>query len=390
MSRKGGQVIDVRRQERDAERIDRWGRTKKDREMARKRRLRTIVISVVLFLLLATFLLIYLPRVKTYEIIGLTTIEASELLQQSGLEKNTHIFKLNLNDAKTAIEQNPYVKVDDIEYQFPDSVRITVTERSDDACIRFVGQDAVISRDGTVLQIGEANAFPGILRLQGVNVTGYMVGQPLGVQDAYQLRVITQVLEYLYQSDYRNDFDVVDLSNPVDIRLLSKNQVTVRVGQIEDMDSKLYRVSRVLRLLVSEGRTGGILDASTDTLSYREVEEGNVLVIPPESNAPELIYDENGRIVVPGADAATDAEGNLGDGTTDSESGLSDSSGSTGGSGATQSNDGTSQSGNDSEAFTQEESAIEVFPDFGEDDAVDEADDTQTQGTELPNVEEIE
>lgn len=246
----------------------------------KKRRLTFVISAIALFAFLI-FLLAYLPRIHHVQLEGVTRIAVSDFLNMTGIHYGEHILSLKEERIREQLASNPYYMLETSEYIFPDTLKITLVERSNDACLRFLDQDIVISRDSTVLDMGASGSFPDMLRLQGISVTGYQIGEPLGVQDDYQLETTKVLLALLYESDYRTDYEIVDISNPLDIKLLSRNRITVRLGQLEDIDTKLFRSARILRQLAAEGVVGGIVDASTNLLSYRDADASEI-IIPDE------------------------------------------------------------------------------------------------------------
>lgn len=234
------------------------------------------------------------PRIETYTVTGSQALTVQDVVEMCSLEAGTHLFAIDRPSLREAIENDPHYQVVGIVYRFPNSLEIKVSERSRDACVRHLDKDVIIASDGTVLEVGQAGAFSDVLRLQGVMVTGYALGEHIGVQDDFQLSVAGKVLEVLRRTGYVVDYDLIDLSNPVDLKLLSKNRITVRIGQMEGMEEKLGKVAVLLRQLANDGHYGGVLDASTEKPAYRNSSLGGI-EIPREMLTP----GESGGIANP-------------------------------------------------------------------------------------------
>ena len=269
-----------------------------------RRRWMTVVLSSVFVVLFFVFLLFYLPRIQHVELMGADQMTVDDFFRLSDMKPNEHIIFLDRQKIIDNVKKNPYYSVEKIEYSFPSTLNVQLLQRTEDACLRYLDHDIVIARDGTVLRVGERDEFPDILRLQGVSITGYALGEPLGVQDEYQMNTVEKLLVLLYDSRYRGDYQIIDISNPVDIKLLSRNRITVRIGQMNDINAKLFRSAHVLRELAIEGTVGGIIDASTDMVSYRSSGEGEIDIPDEMGIAEEYVLPESDDVQAEGGETS--------------------------------------------------------------------------------------
>lgn len=244
------------------------------RDGMRRKLLLWLFFGLFIALLVAGMALV--PRIQTYKITGSQQLDIREVMEANGLVQGMHFFSIDQEALGEKIGKDPYYVVRGIVYHFPGTLEIIVSERNQDACIRYLNKDIVISSDGTVLEVGDSGDFPGVIRIQGLTVTGYALGERIGVQDDFQLSIAEKVLDVLHDSGYVVDYDLIDLSTPVDVKLLSKNRITVRIGQLEDVEAKLFKAAALLRQLADEGYTGGVLDATTDRLAYRNSTMGGI------------------------------------------------------------------------------------------------------------------
>ena len=208
-------------------------------------------------------------RADNIVVSGNKNISSAEIVEQSGIKSGTHILELNKEAAKKAIEQNPYLEVDSIDYQFPDTVVINVTERTVASVIIQLDKAICLDIEGRVLDIIDSGDVSGILVIKGVAVTGCTINQTIALVDEYQLEVLKEVVSALIDTNQYSCYAELDLTYSVDIWLTTHEGLKVRLGQAVDLDEKLDRVADVLAELYGKGTTTGTLIAtSASSVTY--------------------------------------------------------------------------------------------------------------------------
>lgn len=248
-----------------------------------KKPLVTVALAVLLVFCTAGFLGFKYLRIEECDVEGNSVVEDAAIVKMSGVESGMHVLELDLDQAKHNIEKDPYLHVRDISYVFPSKLAITVEESRRDALIQFADTSVYIDRNGYVLAIVEKEPEADQLRVRGLSVSGFNPGEKVGVSDKFQLEVLCDVLNTLYDSNQRNWYSVVDISDAININLLTYDSTIVRLGQAEDLGEKLRRVSIVLDKLKEMGYKEGVVDAR----SYR-----NIAYQPGAKDADEL-FDAN-------------------------------------------------------------------------------------------------
>lgn len=97
---------------------------------------KNIIKKIVIFFVLSIIILCFVvvinkSRILRVEIRGLETLNAIDIMEESGLSKynNISIFNIPKNEIKLDIENNPRLQVDNIKVSFPDLLIINVIER---------------------------------------------------------------------------------------------------------------------------------------------------------------------------------------------------------------------------------------------------------------------
>lgn len=243
------------------------------------------VTLLALMLLAALCLLLFeLPRVQRFDISGNSVTSGEEIIAASGVEIGQHIFETNIDAVKVNLKKNPRFRNVEVKFRLPSTLAIQVDESEPVARLTKLEADVVIDRNGLVIFAGNAENKQDIPQVLGMSFSGYQTGEPLAATDDYQLWVLRQILGTLYDNGYAPDYALIDLSNSVDIKMMSRQRVTVHFGQLDKLKDKLKRAGDVLAALDAEGQTGGVLDVSTAQTAYN-MNGGTEILVPAEWSA---------------------------------------------------------------------------------------------------------
>jgi len=222
---------------------------------------------------------------------GNKKIPTPEIVALSGIQTGTHLLELDKQTAERAIEQNPYLEVEGIDFVFPDTVMIRVRERTVVAVIRQLERAVCLDIEGRVLDIIDPADVSGILVVKGVAVTGSTLNQTIALVDDYQLEVLKQLIAALLNTNQYASYAEADLTYSVDIWLTTHEGMRVRLGQAVDLEEKLKKVADVAAELYGKGISKGTLiatSASSVTYSPEETVQG-------EQEDGEMQADETGE-----------------------------------------------------------------------------------------------
>lgn len=242
----------------------------------KKRRRATMLTILLLFVVLfaAGFVGYRYLRADHIQIGGNKTIPASEIIALSGIKTGTHLLELDRDAARQAIEQNPYLEVESIDFILPDTVAINVRERAVTSVIRQLERTICLDTDGRVLDIIGADGVSGILVVKGVAVTGCTLNQTIALVDDYQLEVLNMLVTALLDTNQYSTYAEADLTYSVDIWLTTHEGMRVRLGQAVDLSGKLKKVSDVIAELYGKGvSTGTLIATSADAVTFSPEED---------------------------------------------------------------------------------------------------------------------
>jgi cell division protein FtsQ len=104
------------------------------------------------------------PRfeVQKFSVLGARRIPESQVLAKSGLESGTNVFRLDLDEARSRVEELDWVRYASVQRVLPDQVVIKIVEREPAGLSRIQGEIYQFDIDGKILDPdrGSGSSFP--------------------------------------------------------------------------------------------------------------------------------------------------------------------------------------------------------------------------------------
>lgn len=254
----------------------------KQKTKKKKNKSAGVLIVVLIILALAAFLCYRYLRVDTILIEGNERFSDDRIIAMIDLPEQAHILTVDKQQITEQIEQEAYLRVDSIDIQLPDTIAVTVTEKTPSALIEYSGSVLLVDAELSVLEM-DGSAYIGKLpHISGVSVEAVNPGRQIGCADEYKVSVTTEILKSLSVQGVLDDLSDIDLTDLNDIRMQTDQGIDIAFGQAERYDEKTKWIKKVYPTLLKDGVTAGTLDVSVpDMATYR----------PAADNAAVLIED---------------------------------------------------------------------------------------------------
>ena len=254
------------------------------------------IIAIACVLALAGILVggYFLTKVKSITVAGNMRYPAETVINRSGLYTGKNIFAYDLGAAKKRIEEDPYLVCSGIRRVYPSGLEINVTERREFAAVAMTGGNyCVIDDTGYVLSVGKRESLDGLLPIYGLSSMGFSVGTRIDM-DKSKLRPYTvmEIIDALGDNSYK--IREIDISNASNVKLVTKEGVTVFLGDSVDIASKIQRMFNALAKVDPERastaivyvNTSGTTDLSYPTAAPTETPEPSETDTPAETAEP--------------------------------------------------------------------------------------------------------
>jgi cell division protein FtsQ len=239
--------------------------------------------------------------VRHVAVSGLKRWDPATVEELAALSMEESVFQVNFRQVRENIEANPYFEVIQIGFSLPDTIVIELRERQQSAAIQFGGETLIADEDGIVLESRSALGDLRVPVISGLELDGYEIGKGMQAAQPLQMDALRLLLQGLLEEELLQSVAEINLSNPSAMYLMTADGFTVELGNIENLGKKLQWFGAAWAVLVSEGKTPGIITVSTgDAAYYRPAEDGDgALDLLPEAQGDEPSADAAGEPLAP-------------------------------------------------------------------------------------------
>ncbi len=243
---------------------------------ARRRRHRGIRIFIIIVIVLAAaaaalcFFAVKFFKIKEINITGSDKYTYDELYKyifEQRDDSNTIMFKYT--DSKADELDIPFIAKVDIKIKWPDTIDITVYEKSIVGYVNYKGSNMYFDKDGTVVE-SSAEVFEDIPLITGLKFSKIVINDKLDIENPELFGTIRDVTQYI--SKYGLTVDSVNIEDDGTVSV-DIGQVKVLLGDNDSlMADKIYELSCMTDKL--EGLSGVLhlenFDGSDRNIIFKE------------------------------------------------------------------------------------------------------------------------
>ncbi|OPJ56859.1 cell division protein FtsQ/DivIB [Alkalithermobacter paradoxus] len=197
---------------------------------------------------------------KDLEIVGQVKLNKEEIMLDGKIEMNKNIYMYNIKDVKENIMTNPYVESVNIKRIFPNKIFIDLVERVEICAIPYMGSYIIIDEQGTVLKVEENISNVDKPLLTGVNFDNFNLGKKIDIEDKKLLSKILDLLNSCSSANILGNISEINVDENMNIKLYTLQGIEVLLGQGEDINYKMFQLSKIMVDLHTKDITSGIVD----------------------------------------------------------------------------------------------------------------------------------
>ncbi|MBQ8038956.1 MAG: FtsQ-type POTRA domain-containing protein [Lachnospiraceae bacterium] len=215
-----------------------------------------ISLAVICILVSALFLtvlcLLKIYKVKTVYVNGNVHYSSSEIrdmIMVGDLGDNS--IYLSLKYKNKTIEDVPFISAMNVEIVSPDTIKITVYEKSLAGCVEHLGQYVYFDRDGMVVECSQ-NMTEGVPVVSGLSFDSVVLYEPLPVSDEDIFEVILTIAQLYDKYEMEAEH----------IRFIAGGNIVVHTGDIkaamgkgENLDDKVMTLASLMPDLAGQSGT---------------------------------------------------------------------------------------------------------------------------------------
>lgn len=191
-----------------------------------------IIVVIVLVILANTVLF----NCTSIEVEGNSRYTAEQIVATSGLETGQNLLHIDAAAAEKRITAAlNYIDMTEVKRVFPTKIKITVQEAEKWYQVSANGVTASVSRMGRIVELGADSSLPVV---EGYDPAELAAGLTLSSNDSSKTDIPALILEKAEQYGIK-DIERIDLTDRFDISIDCGDNITLELGGVSDIDSKL-------------------------------------------------------------------------------------------------------------------------------------------------------
>lgn len=210
-----------------------------------------VIVSVAVPTICIFLLIMNKYTVKTITVEGnvhYTSDEIVAMVMENQLAHNS--LYLSLKYTKKDIEGIPFIEKMSVDIISPDTIKITVYEKSVAGYVEYLGKYMYFDKDGIIVETSDVKTT-GIPQITGLNFAYVVLHEKLPVANEDIFQAILDITQLL--TKYEISADKIYFDQNDEMTLYFEN-IRVRLGDISNIDDKIIRLKAILPEL--EGQKG--------------------------------------------------------------------------------------------------------------------------------------
>lgn len=270
--------VDDLRERREAlrERNKEQKRPKKPVSPLRRKLIRIIsyiaIISVVLVVGVVLSLTV-LFKAQTYNVIGNTLYNESDIIDVCGIGEGENIFLAPKGPAERRIKEKfPYIEEVSVGFEIPDTIKIDITEAVEGYLVKVSDTEyLLISTKGRILDRVTDKSKYDLPIFIGPTLVSGEIGSYVRYEDETIVDIIQNISQVFADNGYQGITEI-DATNPAAITFTYDGRIKVKLGIPEDLSYKIRTAMTIITENIDinpDSKIQGVLDVSRCNVTKR-------------------------------------------------------------------------------------------------------------------------
>lgn len=222
------------------------------------------IAAVIVLAVIAVLVYRWVFVVRNVVIQGAVSVSDEEIIRASKIDMGGSIRNVDGGQIRQDLESGGKLALDGVEVQYPNTVILTVRERTRDAMVLNGGRILVMDNEGYVIEVHSSVPENSGVYVTGLDATNYRIGGKIAAPKE-QLEAMGIVLRALKEQGATMYASELNVSDPMNLWITSRTGIRVELGDISEMGQKALWFRSAVADLESRGDTKGTLDVSSGT-----------------------------------------------------------------------------------------------------------------------------
>lgn len=225
---------------------------RKQREIERKKKKRNRILKISLLLLIIiggiTFALTSpIFNIKDIQVINNTQVGTNEIISISELNLESNIFRFLKTNVENNIKQNPFVESVEIKRILPNTVQLTISERTKKFSVEFLNSYAIINTQGYILEISENNENLPILKGLTTSEEEFYAGNRLNEKDLEKVESAIKIMDVCADNNLDGLITYIDMKDESDyIIYMESEKKIIYIGNNSNISNKIIYIKAII------------------------------------------------------------------------------------------------------------------------------------------------
>lgn len=247
-------------------------KNKKDKQPKSKKGLAILIVVLLFIVAMFVIMNIDICQIKNIELVGNESLSKEQIEEIVNFNQYHNLFALNSLKIKDDLKENAYVEDVKVSRIFPNTVKLTIKERTPRFMLQVADSYVYINSQGYMLEVSVTKLDVPIILGFKTDLSNAKAGNRLEVDDLKELETIIKIVQTAKSNEIANAITKIDVSNDRNYTLiLEGEQKTVYLGDGSDLNTKMLYLSGILNQ--TKDLVGEIflnMDLNTDDAYFRE------------------------------------------------------------------------------------------------------------------------
>jgi cell division protein FtsQ len=182
-------------------------------------------------------------KVKNIDVYGSTIYSTEEIIKVSGIKVDNNLVALGSSEIEETIEKKlPYIQNVTIKKSLPSTVEIICEPAKVIGTIEADNGNYLISLEGKILE--KVKELPkNSAKVKGIKPKNVQIAQSL--EEDSSMKLVNEIYKML-DADIAQKLNVIDVSDEINITLMYRNRITIKLGSRADLEKKLKFVATII------------------------------------------------------------------------------------------------------------------------------------------------
>lgn len=200
-----------------------------------------VAISLLIGLIVYLFATLDYFSIKKITIKNNKIVKTSEIKNYSNYSLGENIFRFNKNNLRKKLINDIYIRDVNVKKKYPNTIEITV-EETKDICYFQLGKDKFfVDSDYNVVKNKNRIDYTKIAKIDGANENLSKISNLQSDEKFYEF------IKNLYDNKILDQLVGIDIYNANDITLLTKNEIKVFFGDLNESEKKSNNLYKILK-----------------------------------------------------------------------------------------------------------------------------------------------